>query len=71
MPVLNLFQGLISNRQFTVMTYKSQPDYAGWSKPGRAVAREEWRPGALFPNVGFIVTTMSSKAQEKVSRLIC
>jgi hypothetical protein len=29
-----------------------------WDKPRRVIAKIEWRPGELFPKVGFIVTNM-------------
>jgi len=54
---------LITNQRFTVIIYKSQLDYAGWSKPGGVVTRVEWHPGELFPVVGFILTNMSAKAK--------
>ena len=30
-----------------------------WSKTRRVVAKVEWRPGELFPRVGFVVTTLT------------
>jgi len=54
---------LITSQKFTAINYKSQPDYAGWSKLGRVVARVEWHQGELFPNVGFILTNMCAKAK--------
>ena len=32
---------------------------ASWNKARRVVAKVEWRPGELYPRVGFIVTNMS------------
>ena len=34
-----------------------------WYKPRRVVAKVEWHQGELFPRVGFIVTTMSARAE--------
>ncbi len=37
-----------------------------WSKPRRVVAKVEWRPGELYPRVGFIVTNMARRAENVV-----
>ena len=34
-----------------------------WTKPRRVIAKVEWRPGELYPRVGFIVTNMSRPAE--------
>jgi len=36
---------------------------ASWQKKRRVVAKVEWQQGDLFPRVGFIVTSMSAKAE--------
>jgi hypothetical protein len=36
---------------------------ASWKKRRRVVAKVEWHQGDLFPRVGFIVTSMSAKAE--------
>jgi hypothetical protein len=38
-----------------------------WSKPRRVVAKVEWRPGELYPRVGFIVTNMTRPAERVVA----
>jgi Transposase DDE domain group 1 len=39
---------------------------ASWSKARRVVAKVEWRPGELYPRVGFIVTSMTRPAERVV-----
>ena len=42
-------------RQYTSFHYRAR----SWSKPRRIVAKVEFQPGELFPQVGFIVTNRS------------
>ena len=42
-------------RQYTSFHYRAK----SWSKPRRVVAKVEFRPGEMFPRVGFIVTNRS------------
>ena len=37
-----------------------------WNKKRRVVAKVEWRPGELYPRVGFIVTNLSRSAERVV-----
>src|SRR3954454_11145761 len=34
-----------------------------WNKPRHVVAKVEWRPGELYPHVGFIVTNLARSAE--------
>jgi hypothetical protein len=38
-----------------------------WTKPRRVIAKVEWRPGELYPRVGFIVTNLSRPAERVVA----
>jgi len=38
-----------------------------WSKSRRVIAKVEWRPGELYPTVGFIVTNMTRPAERVVA----
>ena len=38
-----------------------------WNKKRRVVAKVEWRPGELYPRVGFIVTNLSRPAERVVA----
>ncbi len=38
-----------------------------WTKPRRVVAKVEWRPGELYPRVGFIVTNMARPSENVVA----
>lgn len=38
-----------------------------WNTPRRVVAKVEWHPGALWPRVGFIVTSMARPAERVVA----
>ncbi len=40
---------------------------ASWSRKRRVVAKVEWRPGELYPRVGFIVTNLSRPARRVVA----
>ena len=46
-------------RDYASFSYRA----GSWSKKRRVVAKLEWRPGALFPRVGFIVTNLSRPAE--------
>jgi hypothetical protein len=47
--------------------YELHPYQAGsWTKSRRVVAKVEWRPGELYPRVGFIVTNMARRAENVV-----
>ncbi len=46
-------------RDYASFSYRA----GSWSKKRRVVAKVEWRPGALFPRVGFIVTNLSRPAE--------
>jgi hypothetical protein len=49
-------------RSYSNFTYQA----GSWSKPRRVVAKVEWRPGELYPRVGFIVTNMARRAENVV-----
>src|SRR5215467_10195088 len=38
-----------------------------WTKPRRVIAKVEWRPGELYPRVGFIVTNLTRPAERVVA----
>ena len=38
-----------------------------WNKPRHVVAKVEWHPGELYPNVGFIVTNLARSAEGVVA----
>ncbi len=42
-------------RHYASFTYQAK----SWSKPRRVVAKVEWHTGDLFPQVGFVVTTLT------------
>jgi hypothetical protein len=42
-------------RHYASFTYQAN----SWSKPRPVVAKVEWYPGELFPQVGFVVTTLT------------
>jgi len=50
-------------RYYASFTYQAQ----SWSKPRRVVAKIEWRPGELYPRVGFIVTNLARPAERVVA----
>ena len=51
-----------------VRIYSSFSYQAGsWDKKRRVVAKVEWRPGELYPRVGFIVTNQSRPPQNIVA----
>ena len=50
-------------RSYANFTYQA----GSWTKPRRVVAKAEWRPGELYPRVGFIVTNMARPAENVVT----
>src|SRR5262249_33140228 len=50
-------------RYYASFTYQAQ----SWRKPRRVVAKIEWRPGELYPRVGFIVTNLARPAERVVA----
>jgi hypothetical protein len=46
-------------RYYASFRYQAQ----SWSKPRHVVAKIEWYPGELYPNVGFIVTNLARSAE--------
>jgi Transposase DDE domain group 1 len=46
-------------RYYASFRYQAQ----SWSKPRHVVAKIEWRPGELYPHVGFIVTNLARSAE--------
>ena len=50
-------------RYYASFRYQAQ----SWNKPRRVVAKVEWRPGELYPRVGFIVTNMARPAERVVA----
>jgi hypothetical protein len=44
-------------------TYQAQ----SWTKMRRVTAKVEWHPGALYPRIGFIVTTLSRPAERVIA----
>jgi hypothetical protein len=51
------------SRYYASFSYQVQ----SWKKPRRAVAKVEWRPGELYPRVGFIVTNLARPAERVVA----
>ena len=49
-----------------VLLYEFQYKAASLDQPRRVVAKVEWHQGELFPRIGFIVTTMSTKPESVV-----
>jgi hypothetical protein len=50
-------------RSYANFTYQA----GSWTKPRRMVAKVEWRPGELYPRVGFIVANMARRPENVVS----
>jgi hypothetical protein len=50
-------------RSYAGFSYQAQ----SWKKPRRVVAKVEWRPGELYPRVGFIVTNLARPAERVVA----
>jgi hypothetical protein len=50
-------------RSYANFTYQA----GSWAKPRRVIAKVEWRPGELYPRVGFIVTNMSRPPENVVA----
>ncbi len=50
-------------RSYANFTYQA----GSWTKARRVVAKVEWRPGELYPRVGFIVTNMARPAENVVA----
>src|ERR1051326_7357078 len=46
-------------RHYASFRYQAQ----SWSKPRHVVAKVEWRPGELYPHVGFMVTNLARSAE--------
>jgi hypothetical protein len=46
-------------------------DFAGigalWRKPRPVIAPGEWRPGELYPRIGFIVTNLARPAENVIA----
>jgi hypothetical protein len=49
-------------RFYTSFRYQA----GSWTRPRRVVAKVEWRPGELYPHLGFIVTNMARAAESVV-----
>jgi hypothetical protein len=45
------------------LTYQA----GSWTKPRRVITKVEWRPGKLYPRVGFIVTNMNRPAKRVIA----
>ena len=50
-------------RSYASFTYKA----GSWTKAQRVIAKVEWRPGELYPRIGFIVTKMARPAENVVA----
>jgi hypothetical protein len=46
-------------RYYASFRYQAQ----SWNKPRHVVAKVEWRPGELYPRIGFIVTNLARSAE--------
>jgi hypothetical protein len=54
---------LEGRRYYASFRYQAQ----SWNKPRHVVAKVEWYPGELYPNVGFIVTNLARSAEGTVA----
>ena len=50
-------------RYYASFAYRAQ----SWNTPRRVVAKVEWRPGELYPHIGFIVTNLARPAERVVA----
>jgi Transposase DDE domain group 1 len=50
-------------RYYASFAYRAQ----SWNTPRRVVAKVEWRPGELYPHIGFIVTNLVRPAERVVA----